>query len=86
MARRKKAGPKYKKITLSVPKSVYFILLGIAQGDEKKLNKLIRGIIEDKFAEATVEELQMYLSKPEPEEKEESAEEEEEKTEETQVQ
>ena len=84
MARRKKAGPKYKKITLSVPKSVYFILLGIAQGDEKKLNKLIRGIIEDKFAEATVEELQMYLAKPEPEEKEETTE--EEKTEETPVQ
>ncbi|RUM31153.1 MAG: hypothetical protein DSY42_03255 [Aquifex sp.] len=71
MARRRKAGPKYKKITLSVPKSTYYILLGIAQGDEKKLNKLIRGIIEDKFAESTVEELQMYISKPEQEEKEE---------------
>jgi len=75
MARRRKAGPKYKKITISVPKSIYFILLGIAQGDEKKLNKLIRGIIEDKFAEATVEELQMYLAKPETEEKEEKEEE-----------
>jgi len=71
MARRRKSGPKYKKIILSVPKSTYYILLGIAQGDEKKLNKLIRGIIEDKFAESTVEELQMYISKPEQEEKEE---------------
>jgi len=70
MTRRRKAGPKYKKITLSVPKSTYYILLGIAQGDEKKLNKLIRGIIEDKFAESTVEELQMYIIKPEQEEKE----------------
>ncbi len=70
MARRRKAGPKYKKITISVPKSIYYILLGIAQGDEKKLNKLIRGIIEDKFTEATVEELQMYIAKPEREEKE----------------
>ncbi len=70
MARRRKAGPKYKKITISVPKSIYYILLGIAQGDEKKLNKLIRGIIEDKFAESTVEELQMYIIKPEKEEKE----------------
>mgnify|MGYP001772477418 CR=1 FL=1 len=70
MARRKKAGPKYRKIVVSVPKSIYYILLGIAQGDEKKLSKLIRGIIEDKFAESTVEELQMYLTKPEREEKE----------------
>ena len=70
MARRRKAGPKYKKITISVPKSIYYILLGIAQGDEKKLNKLIRGIIEDKFAESTVEELQMYITKPEREERE----------------
>ena len=70
MARRRKAGPKYKKITISVPKSIYYILLGIAQGDEKKLNKLIRGIIEDKFAESTVEELQMYITKTEREEKE----------------
>lgn len=74
MARRKKAGPKYRKITVSVPKSIYYILLGIAQGDEKKLSKLIRGIIEDKFAESTVEELQMYLTKPEREEKEEEEE------------
>ena len=71
MARKRKAGPKYKKIAISVPKSTYYILLGIAQGDEKKLNKLIRGIIEDKFAELTVEELQMYITKPEREEKEE---------------
>ncbi|RUM28864.1 MAG: hypothetical protein DSY32_03815 [Aquifex sp.] len=71
MARRKKAGPKYRKVTLSLPKSTYYILLGIAQGDEKKLNKLIRGIIEDKFAESTVEELQMYIMKPEKEHKEE---------------
>jgi len=77
MARKRKAGPKYKKISLSVPKSTYYILLGIAQGDEKKLNKLIRGIIEDKFAESTVEELQMYIAKPEreSEEKEEAVEE-----------
>jgi len=75
MARRKKAGPKYRKVTLSIPKSMYYILLGIAQGDEKKLNKLIRGIIEDKFAESTVEELQMYIAKPEREHKEEEVEE-----------
>ncbi|WP_459775882.1 hypothetical protein [Aquifex pyrophilus] len=66
----RKRGRNFKKISVSLPRSTYYILLGIAQGDEKKLNKLLRGIIEDKFRESTIEELQMYVAKPEKEEEE----------------
>ena len=64
MARRgrKKGGPRYKKVHLSLPKRLYSILNGIAMGDERKLNRLIKGIIEEKLQEATVAELEAYIS------------------------
>ena len=65
---RKKGGPRYKKISVSLPKRLYLILNGVAMGDERKLNRLIRGILEDKLMESTVEELEMYLGKIEEEE------------------
>ena len=64
MARRgrKKGGPRYKKVHLSLPKRLYSILNGIAMGDERKLNRLIKGIIEEKLQEATVAELEAYIT------------------------
>lgn len=64
MARRgrKKGGPRYKKVSLSLPKRLYSILNGIAMGDERKLNRLIKGIIEEKLQEATVAELEAYIT------------------------
>ena len=76
MARRgkRRGGPRYKKVSLSLPKRLYLVLSGIAMGDDKKLNRLIRGILEDKLQESTVAELEMYLRKTEEEDKEEQAE------------
>lgn len=71
---RKRGGPRYKKVSLSLPKRLYLVLSGIAMGDDKKLNRLIRGILEDKLQESTVAELEMYLRKPEAEEEKEEAE------------
>lgn len=73
MARRgrKRGGPRYKRVPLSLPKRLYLVLSGIAMGDDKKMSKLIRGILEDKLQESTVAELEMYLRKPEVEEEEE---------------
>jgi len=64
MARRgrKKGGPRYKKVHLSLPKRLYSILNGIAMGDERKLNRLIKGILEEKLQESTVAELEAYIS------------------------
>ena len=64
MARRgrKKGGPRYKKVHLSLPKRLYSILNGIAMGDERKLNRLIKGILEEKLQEATVAELEAYIT------------------------
>lgn len=73
--RKKKSGARYKKIKLSLPKRLYMILNGVAMGDERKLNRLIKGIIEDKLAESTVKELELYLSKLEEEPEEEETEE-----------
>lgn len=72
--RKKKGGARYKKIKLSLPKRLYMILNGVALGDERKLNRLIKGIIEDKLAESTVKELELYLSKLEEEPEEEETE------------
>lgn len=76
MARRskKRGGPRYKKVCVSMPKRLYSIFNGIAMGDDKKLNRLIRGILEDKLQECTVAELEMYLRKIEEAEKEETEE------------
>ncbi len=68
---RKKGGPRYKRLTISLPKRLYYVLNGIALGDEKKLNRLIKGILEDKLMESTVAELEIYLGRGEEEEEEE---------------
>ncbi len=68
---RKKGGPRYKRLTISLPKRLYYVLNGIALGDEKKLNRLIKGILEDKLMESTVAELEIYLGRGEDEEEEE---------------
>jgi len=64
MARRgrKRGGPRYKRVSLSLPKRLYSILNGIAMGDERKLNRLIKGILEEKLQEATVAELEAYIT------------------------
>jgi hypothetical protein len=64
MARRgrRKGGPRYKKVQLSLPKRLYSILNGLAMGDDRKLNRLIKGIIEEKLQEATVAELEAYIT------------------------
>jgi hypothetical protein len=64
MARRsrKKGGPRYKKVHLSLPKRLYSILNGLAMGDERKLNRLIKAIIEEKLQESTVAELEAYIT------------------------
>ncbi|RTZ58075.1 MAG: hypothetical protein DSZ31_06590 [Gammaproteobacteria bacterium] len=64
MARRgrRKGGPRYKKVHLSLPKRLYSILNGIAMGDERKLNRLIKGILEEKLQESTVAELEAYIT------------------------
>ncbi len=72
---RRRGGPRYKRISISLPKRLYLILNGIAMGDDKKLNRLIKSILEDKLQESTVAELEMYLRRLE-EEKEEKEEEE----------
>ena len=49
-----------KTVRLSIPKRLYFILSGIAGGNEqklKKLNRLIRLIIEERLKVSTVAEL-----------------------------
>ncbi len=74
---RKRGGPRYKRVSLSLPKRLYLVLSGIAMGDEKRLNRLIKGILEDKLQESTVAELELYLRKAEEEEKEEKEEKEE---------
>ncbi len=65
---RRKGGPRYKRVSISLPKRLYLILNGVAMGDERKLNRLIRGILEDKLMESTVAELEMYLGRVEEEE------------------
>ncbi|MGC8852650.1 MAG: hypothetical protein ACP5P0_03485 [Hydrogenobacter sp.] len=75
---RKKGGPRYKRVVLSLPKRLYYVLNGIAMGDERKLNRLIKGILEDKLMESTVAELELYLGRSEEEEGEEGEEKEEE--------
>ncbi len=72
MARRgrKKGGPRYKRVALSLPKRLYYVLNGISMGDERKLNRLIKGILEDKLMESTVAELELYLGRVEEEEEE----------------
>ncbi|MFN3814108.1 MAG: hypothetical protein ACK4SM_05755 [Aquificaceae bacterium] len=70
---RKKGGPRYKRVVLSLPKRLYYVLNGIAIGDERKLNRLIKGILEDKLTESTVAELELYLGRIEEEEEKEEA-------------
>jgi len=72
---RKKGGARYRRVTLSLPKRLYYVLNGIAMGDERKLNRLIKGILEDKLMESTVSELELYLGRGEELEEEEEMEE-----------
>jgi len=44
-------------------------------GDERKLNRLIKGILEDKLMESTVAELELYLGRGEELEEEDDMEE-----------
>lgn len=62
---KRKGGPRYKRVVLSLPKRLYYVLNGIAMGDERKLNRLIKGILEDKLMESTVAELELYLGRGE---------------------
>lgn len=73
MARRgrRRGGPRYKRVSLSLPKRLYSVLNGIAMGDDRKLNRLIKGIIEEKLQEATVAELEAYITGTSEEEEEE---------------
>ena len=62
MARGRKAGKRANRIVrLSIPKRLYFILLGVAGNNEQKLNRLIRLIIEEKLENSTVAELSQLL-------------------------
>lgn len=72
---RKKGGARYKSVVLSLPKRLYYVLNGIAMGDERRLNRLIKGILEDKLMESTVAELELYLGRAEEEEEEEQVQE-----------
>lgn len=77
MARGRKAGKRANRIVrLSIPKRLYFILLGVAGNNEQKLNRLIRLIIEEKLENSTVAELAQLLepTKKKEEETEEEAE------------
>ncbi len=67
---RRKGGPRYKKVSLSLPKRLYSILNGIAMGDDRKLNRLIKGILEEKLQESTVAELEAYITGEKEEEEE----------------
>jgi hypothetical protein len=40
---RKKGGARYRRITLSLPKRLYYVLNGIAMGDEKKAKQIDQG-------------------------------------------
>ena len=83
MARRgrKRGGPRYKRVSLSLPKRLYSILNGIAMGDDRRLNRLIKAIIEEKLQEATVAELEAYITgTTEEEETEETKQEQQEQT------
>ena len=62
MARGRKAGKRANRIVrLSIPKRLYYILLGVAGNNEQKLNRLIRLIIEEKLENSTVSELAQLL-------------------------
>jgi len=66
--RRRKGGARYKTVKLSLPKRLYSILNGIAIGDERKLNRLIKGILLEAINEKTIAELESYISGGEVEE------------------
>jgi len=76
MARGRKAGKRANRIVrLSIPKRLYFILLGVAGNNEQKLNRLIRLIIEEKLENSTVSELAQLLEPAKRKEEEETEEE-----------
>jgi len=65
---RRKGGARYKTVKLSLPKRFYSVLNGIAVGDERKLNRLIKGILLEAINEKTIAELESYISGGEVEE------------------
>jgi hypothetical protein len=69
--KRKRGGPRYKKVCISLPKRIYSVLNGIAIGDDRKINRLIKAILEEKLQESTVAELEAYISSAKEEEAEE---------------
>jgi len=75
MARGRKAGKRANRVVrLSIPKRLYFILLGVAGNNEQKLNRLIRLIIEEKLENSTVAELSQLLEPSRRKEEEEETE------------
>jgi len=52
-------------LSLSLPKRLYSVLNGIAMGDERKLNKLIKGIVLEAISKKTIAELESYISSSE---------------------
>ncbi len=73
MARGRKAGKRANRVVrLSIPKRLYFILLGVAGNNEQKLNRLIRLIIEEKLENSTVAELSQLLEPSRKKEEEEA--------------
>ncbi len=62
MARGRKAGKRANRVVkLSIPKRLYYILLGVAGNNEQKLNRLVRLIVEEKLENSTVAELSQLL-------------------------
>ena len=66
--KRKRGGKRYKKVSLSLPKSLYSVLNGIALNDDRKLNRLIKAILLEAINEKTIAELESYISGSEVEE------------------
>ena len=52
-----------KVLRVSLPKKTYLILEGIAGGDKNRLERLVRGILEEKLETSTVGELTKYLTR-----------------------
>jgi uncharacterized protein YlbG (UPF0298 family) len=75
MARGRKRGNRV--IRVSVPRKLYYVLLGVAGNNEQKLTRLVRAIIEERVENSTIAELQTLLeSKRAREEQEEETQEE----------
>ena len=63
-----------KILRVGVPKSLFMTLNGIAGGDERKLARLVRAILEEKLATSTVSELMALIERKKAEDAEAEAE------------